>query len=57
MFKKTIIAGLAATAILAAMASSASATPMGPTFDVEQENVLTNNPTVNAGVKIHHWPE
>jgi hypothetical protein len=46
MFKKTIIAGLAATAILAAVASSASATPMGPTFDVEQENVLTNNPTV-----------
>lgn len=46
MFKKTIIAGLAATAILTAMASSASATPMGSTFDVEQENVLTNNPTV-----------
>ena len=46
MFKKTIIAGLAATAILTAIASSASASPMGQHFEFEQENVLTNNPTV-----------
>jgi hypothetical protein len=47
MFKKSIIAGLAVTAIFTAMASSANAA-MDPYFEVEQENVLINNPNTGS---------
>jgi hypothetical protein len=47
MFKNIFIAGLTATAILVGSSSGTSAAPMGSTFDVEQGQVLVNNP--NAG--------
>jgi len=46
MFKKAIITALAASALVTAVASNASASPMGPAFDYEQNKELTNNPVM-----------
>ena len=46
MFKKAIITALAASAFVTAVASTASASPMGPAFEYEQNKELTNNPVI-----------